>query len=311
MPVVFILLTILAAAGNEDGSHAPHGEHASADPSPLLPVGGATDEDHPQLPHLLQVGSRIFSGAEPQGEAAFDALRKLGVKTAVCVDAFRPDVETANRYGVEYVHIPIGYDHISPKAGKMLARLIDESQGRVYIHCHHGKHRGPAAAAVACIAAGEADGESALKILKAAGTSEKYPGLWRDVAGYRRPMPGEEIPKLVSTAEVDSVSSAMANADRAFDNLKQLCASGWKPLADHPDLSSANETRKLKQALEQALKQGDFGDDRRLHGWLTESVAAASQLHDAIESNKLAAATRRFTLVSESCTRCHAVYRDK
>jgi hypothetical protein len=54
---------------------------------------------------------------------------------------------------------------------KELAKAVRELEGPVYIHCHHGKHRSPAASAVACVAAGLIAPQSALAILEAAGTS--------------------------------------------------------------------------------------------------------------------------------------------
>src|SRR5690606_24259899 len=90
----------------------------------LLPEGGPTEAEFPALHNLLQVSSRIFSGGEPVGEAAFEQLEKLGVRTIVSVDGARPNIDAARRHGLRYVHIPISYDGISADAGKALARLV-------------------------------------------------------------------------------------------------------------------------------------------------------------------------------------------
>src|SRR5690606_17968735 len=120
----------------------------------------------PHLHNLLQVSETIYTGGEPKDDAAFAALAKLGVKTVVSVDGAEPNVKAARAHGLRYVHIPIGYDGVSEEAGKSLARLVRDAQGPFYIHCHHGTHRGPAAAAVACVAAGQGTGKDALAILE-------------------------------------------------------------------------------------------------------------------------------------------------
>jgi protein tyrosine phosphatase (PTP) superfamily phosphohydrolase (DUF442 family) len=99
------------------------------------------------LPNAFRVSERIYSGGNPDDERGFAALAKLGVKTAISVDGARPDVETARRFGIRYVHLPFGYDGIPKDRIAELAKCAATMQGPLYIHCHHGKHRGPAAVA--------------------------------------------------------------------------------------------------------------------------------------------------------------------
>src|SRR5262249_8775366 len=141
-------------------------------------------DDLPGLENVLQVSAGILSGGEPHGTQGFCSLARLGVKTIVSVDGARPRVEEARSSGIRYVHIPIGYEGIAEPARLALARVAREADGPVYFHCHHGRHRGPAAAAIACVAAGNASGTDALKILEVAGTGREYAGLWRDVEQY-------------------------------------------------------------------------------------------------------------------------------
>ena len=65
-----------------------------------------------------------------------------------------------------------------PEERRELAKAVRDLDGPIYIHCHHGKHRSPAGAAVACVAAGSIAPENALGILQAAGTSKEYRGLY-------------------------------------------------------------------------------------------------------------------------------------
>src|SRR5262249_15241787 len=152
----------------------------------------------------------------------FASLAKMGIRTVISVDGARPAVDAAHAHGLRYIHIPIGYDGVPTRAAAALARAVREAEGPIYIHCHHGKHRGPAAAAVACIAARNVSGIDALQILELAGTGKEYPGLWRDVVACTAPSADEKPPELVEVAEVDSLAAAMAGVDRHWDNVK-LC----------------------------------------------------------------------------------------
>ncbi len=110
----------------------------------------------------------------------------MGVRSIVSVDGAKPDVEMARAYGMRYVHLPHGYDGIPPARAESLAKAVSELQGPIYIHCHHGRHRSPAAASVACVSAGLIAADQALDVLKLAGTSKNYIGLYSSVAQATR-----------------------------------------------------------------------------------------------------------------------------
>jgi protein tyrosine phosphatase (PTP) superfamily phosphohydrolase (DUF442 family) len=283
----------------------------SADVTPeLLPEDSPTEADYPTLHNLIQVTDRIYSGAQPHGEEAFADLAKLGVKTVVSVDGARPDIEAAERRGLKYVHIPIQYSGVPEDARKALSRVADEAEGPLYVHCHHGKHRGPAAAAIVCIASGASDGKGALEILRKAGTSEGYPGLWRDVEAFTKPSPDEELPELVSVAGVGSMAAAMAKIDRARDNLRLFLAADWGVLEDHPDLVATQEARKIKEGFESALENLAEDGDKQLKTWLSESQSTAEALETAAQRQETAQATKHFEALQEACKTCHAKYRN-
>jgi hypothetical protein len=267
----------------------------------------------PHLHNLLQLTDRIYSGSEPHGEGAFAELAGLGVKVIVSVDGTRPDVEAARKYGLRYVHIPIGYDGVPEEAGLALARVVRETGAAgeaIYFHCHHGKHRGPAAAAVACIAAEAADHAAAEQVLIMAGTSRDYPGLWRDVAEYSPPPSGAQLPQLVEVARVDSIVTAMSSIDRSFDNLKLLETADWQPLADHPDLVAAQEALMLKESLFETGRNLSAGYDEEFATWLREAEIEAAALETALRTNDAAGATRALLKLDAACKQCHTKYRN-
>ena len=277
----------------------------------LLPTGEGSDAlRSSHLHNLMRVTRRLYSGGEPETGAAFAELKALGVTTVVSVDGAQPQIEMANEHGLRYVHIPIGYDGIPDEAGKSLTRLMRDVEGPIYIHCHHGRHRGPAAAAVACVASGVADGDAALEVLRRAGTSEKYGGLWRDVQQFQAPPEDAELPELVSLAQVDSLTAAMAQIDRAKDHLVQAQQAVWTTVGDHPDMVAAEEALLLREAFRETRRHvaGDY--DERFATLLAESETLAAELESAISRQEFQAADKHLKQLVESCQQCHSVYRD-
>ena len=197
----------------------------------------------------MQVTERLYSGSEPHGEEGIASLKELGVKTIVSVDGAKPAVDMARKYGMRYVHIPIGYDGVPEEAGQSLARLMREAETPIYVHCHHGKHRGPAAVAVACVAVGDMTGKEALSILVRPARAKTTRGCGTTSKRTRphRPMP--KLPELVEVAEVGSFTAAMAQVDRAFDNLKLCRDAKWTVPPDHPDLVPAQRRCCCKKAF--------------------------------------------------------------
>jgi protein tyrosine phosphatase (PTP) superfamily phosphohydrolase (DUF442 family) len=319
-----IALSLFGCAGNESNdlddveNSASAGALGESSPEPINAVpllpDGPTEADYPHLHNLLQVTDRIYSGGEPKDDQAFEELATLGVRTLVSVDGARPNLDAAQRHGLRYVHIPIGYDGISDEAGRSLARLVKEAEGPFYIHCHHGVHRGPAAAAVACIADGKADGSAALTILEKARTSKGYAGLWRDLESYRAPAPDEDLPELVSVAEVGSLVAAMALIDRASDDLKLCQAADWQAPSDHPDLAPAQAALLLNEGFRETVRQldGSNDTDEQFAAWMKEAEESAAALEAALAVTAIdrAAAHQAFGVVQAQCQRCHSAYRD-
>jgi len=271
---------------------------------------GEKPQDFPGLHNVMRVSDRILSGSEPDPEKGFETLKSLGVKTIVSVDGGKPPVARARALGLRYVHIPIGYDGVGDEARGLLARLIREATGPFYVHCHHGKHRGPAAAAVAYIAEVSCEGKEALFVLERAGTSHDYPGLWRDVENFTPPAAGANLPALVEVAQVDSMVAAMATVDRHFDNLKLLHDTGWKLLPDHPDLVPVQEALLVREGLHEAGRQLETEVEPELREWLGEAEKTAQAVEDSLKRNEHPVAKEAFKRMTESCKQCHAKYRN-
>lgn len=285
---------------------------AAAQDSQSSPAGlqEAVPKELPGLHNVHRATKIVYLGSEPHGEEAFISLKKLGITTIVSVDGATPDVELAKKHGLRYIHIPTGYDGVDEAAAKTLTRVAKEIQTPLYVHCHHGKHRGPAAAAIVCLASGTLTHDQAIALMKTAGTGKDYTGLWKDVKNFQ-PLPeNAELPPLVEVAPLDSFPAAMAQLDRNFDNLKLLKMAGWKTPTENPDLNPANEALLLQEALQECVRNLEAEREPQFREWLQQSDAMASALHRALQANDLPAADPLLNALGEKCAQCHVAFRN-
>jgi protein tyrosine phosphatase (PTP) superfamily phosphohydrolase (DUF442 family) len=285
-----------------------------------LPQPGGPAVELPGLHNVIQVSDRLYSGSSPEGDAGFESLRKLGVKTVVSVDGARPDVARAAKVGLRYVHLPIGYDGISQEQAVQLAKAVRDLPGPVYLHCHHGKHRGPAAAAVVLWCLDEkCTAAQAVAVMKRAGTDPRYSGLYAAPGALRRPTAAEldrakaEFPEA---AAVPALAQAMVRIDEHFDHLTLIKKAGWKVPKDHPDLDPPHEALQLVEHFTELARQPAVAKrPDEFRGWLGEAEGAARDLEKALralgkEMSAAAAAEQAFERSRALCARCHARYRD-
>jgi protein tyrosine phosphatase (PTP) superfamily phosphohydrolase (DUF442 family) len=276
----------------------------------------------PSLHNAHRVTDKVLSGAAPEGDDAFKALKALGVKTIISVDGAKPDVETARKFGLRYVHLPIGYDDVAPDEGRAIARAIDELPGPIYVHCHHGKHRSAAAVAVACVLNGRLKPGQAESVLRTFGTGENYKGLWASALGAR-PLDRRVLEAVTvdyrETAPVPPLAEAMVEIDQTLERLKLSEKSGWRPLDGHPDVDPPHEALQLMEKLHELGRTHDVqsrpGAFRQL---LADGEAGAQALHDSltawsrtgISGNPPAQVAAAMKTVNSSCTACHKSFRD-
>ena len=274
------------------------------------------------LPNAYRVHPKVISGGLPEGEVAFRELAVLGVKTIISVDGARPDVELARKHGMRYVHLPHGYDGIASNRATELAKAVRDLAGPIYIHCHHGKHRSPAATAVACVSAGLLDPTAALGVLTTAGTSPNYRGLYDSVETARR-IDDAVLDALAveypETADVPPMAEAMVSLEHTHDHLRAIAATGWRPPAKHPDLEPAHEALLLREHFTELLRTDEIRrQPKRIQELLDESEAASKELEDTLRAWKAQGnpppfpprIAEAFGRVSAHCATCHQQFRD-
>jgi hypothetical protein len=273
--------------------------------------------DTKHLSNAIQVQPEIISGALPEQEASFAELQALGVKTILSVDGMRPDVPMAKKFGMRYVHLPNGYDGIPPDRVLELAKAIRDLPKPIYVHCHHGKHRSPAAVAAACRTLGLITPEQALDTLKLAGTNPGFRGLFESV---RQSQPTTD--SILDSMKLDfheispvpPMAEMMVSIDLAMSELIVAKKKNW-PKWD----KSATDALMLKEHM---VELGRIEDSQArgkefqllLHESVLLSGSLENELRRAYDGKVTAdSGTKSSSLlarVEDNCVRCHEQFRN-
>lgn len=272
------------------------------------------------LHNVLQLSENIISGAEPDGPAAFAELARLGVRTILSVDGKVPDAEAAALQGMRYVHVPIQYSGITPDEQGRILKTFRELEGPFYVHCFHGVHRGPAAAALGRIAIDGAPREQALAEMRQwCGTSKKYEGLYQTVATATLP-DAEQTAALdydfAAATPMAGTAGFMVEVARPFDRIKGFAKNDWQVQADHPDLDPVNEAAILAQLLERAGEIEDSASwPHDFANWMAEAGPQAHGLHETLRAARSAGgdwdqAQIALDALAATCNACHVAHRN-
>ena len=266
--------------------------------------------------NLFQLSSRIYSGSAPEGDAGFATLAALGIKTIISVDGAKPDVEAAARFGIRYVHLPFGYDGVPTNQAMRLVKAAETLPGPVFIHCHHGQHRGPAGAATVCMAMEGWSPEQATAWLKTAGTATNYAGLYRTVAQFHPPTIDEleRVPTdFQPRVDVSPLATTMLEIDQRMDELTLIKEAGYRTPAAHPDLEPTHQSLLLHELFKELLRSPSTGKrsaDFRAQLGRAESAAAALESGwsgSPVDAEKAGAA---FKQMNNACSVCHQAFRN-
>jgi len=278
------------------------------------PTQGDAHQDEHALHNLHKLNDDFWSASEPVGEAAYAELAAIGIKTVISVDGVAPNKELADRHGIQIVHLPIGYDGIDEQRSIELAHAMATMPRPIFVNCHHGKHRGPAALCVGAIGSGDISTEQALEFMKLAKTSPKYTGLWR-AAETATPRSESELHnesiELPEKAVIEDFVEAMAEVDRLHEFLWECADNGFNAPEDHPDLapiSLAGQIHNLLRGMEDDRAVAEGG--KTFHDMLLVSRDRALEVETHLEAGDIESALGSLELLTESCSACHSDYRN-
>jgi protein tyrosine phosphatase (PTP) superfamily phosphohydrolase (DUF442 family) len=267
------------------------------------------------LKNVIRVHESLFSGALPETDASFEELKQLGIKTIMSVDGMVPNVALAKKHGMQYVHLPLGYDGISRSRAIEIAFAIRTIPKPIYLHCHHGKHRSAAAAASGCLSLGLVSRENANRVLSLAGTNPGFRGLY-DAVANASPFSDAELESsqivLSETSPVPAIAESMTSIDATFDSLKRECdrKDGINPtdcanqcllLREHyMELGRLHEVKRMPQEFHRL----------REHGETILAKLESEFRRTAVESIETKSAKDALIAIETNCKECHVQFRD-
>jgi protein tyrosine phosphatase (PTP) superfamily phosphohydrolase (DUF442 family) len=116
----------------------------------------------PGVDHLAMVDSRVWRGSAPSSVAGYEALAAAGVTTVVDLRAEPGSAEEdapITALGLQMVHLPIR-DGQTPSQTQLDAfrRIVDTSEGTVFVHCAAGVGRTGSMVAAYLVSTGQASG---------------------------------------------------------------------------------------------------------------------------------------------------------
>ncbi len=321
-PAVVIALACALALGlciSLTGAGADEAPAKPQDPPAAKPAGDAPQKvgrDVGHMHNVHEITPRFIRGSQPESESDFAELAKLGVKVVVSVDGARPDIESAHKHGIRYVHVPMGYDGPSRTEQVLLYKAFTTLEGPFFVHCHHGKHRGPAACGIGLMALESWKPADVVAEMARSGTAKKYEGLYALPAAFVKPTPEElaqcpaELPEI---APVPGFTDAMVQIDAGWERLAAVRKAGWKVPPDHPDVAPPHEATIFAERYRELARLEDVTKahaDMLKHAQTSEQ--AAWDLAKALGATPLDAATAEaaYLVIERSCTDCHKQFRD-
>ena len=281
---------------------------------PAKPDAAFKEIESKTLQHVARPSAWLISGSAPLTDAQFDELKQWGVRTVLSVDGAYPDVERAEARGMRYAHLPIGYDGIDGEQGARIARAMRDLPRPIYIHCFHGKHRGPAAAAYGLVCLDELSAERGVQFLEQMGTSHGYPGLY-GVVGQATKLDAAQIDaasaEFPSRAKVSGLVEAMVTIDRCRESVERIQKAGWTTSPEHLDLDPTHETQRLADLIA-GLRDSEAmsGRDPEFREFMTQCADDAIALAQVVAVADRAKAEVTIARVDAACLQCHASYRN-
>lgn len=274
--------------------------------------------DYPGVHNAVAYREGFISGSQPEGDAGFDTLRDMGIRTIISVDGSAPEVDKAEARGMRYIHLPIGYNGFDEERRLDLARATRDAiaSGPIYIHCHHGKHRSAGAAAAVASGLGWLTPEQGVDRMLVSGTAKNYTGLYACAANSQiiamsvlDSRPGE----YPSVSHPSNFVQAMVEIDHAMEHLKAIERAGWKVPADHPDLVPVAEAGRLADLL-RISAAGERAKSKPVEfaELLMRNSAESQTLEDLLGAPNadVQSLSAQLKIIARSCTDCHKQFRD-
>ena len=153
------------------------------------------------LPNFARVSETLYRGAQPTREG-FAELKKMGVKTVICLRANHSDRALLKGLGLNYVEIPLDtWKHTDSDVASFLSVVGDASLQPVFVHCQHGADRTGLMVSCYRMAVQGCPREAVLKELESFG----FHGVWANIRRYLKKVDPAKLVELSKKAKRPAV----------------------------------------------------------------------------------------------------------
>jgi len=158
-------------------------------------------EDVPGVKNFAKVSEILYRGEQPTAEG-FGELKKMGIKTVVCLRAFHGDSATLKGTGLRYVHLNCKAWHPEEEDVAAFLKILRDPQNQpVFVHCMHGSDRTGMMVASYRMLEQKWSSAEATAELKNFGFHE----MWDDIAKYIKNFDAERVGKAVEKCAAPEV----------------------------------------------------------------------------------------------------------
>ena len=250
--------------------------------------------------NFQQLTPNLMVGPRPSPEQ-IEELSALGIQKVISVDALPPESSLWKK-SIRVRHMPLGYRDLPKTLQLRLARELAADPVKTYVHCHHGKHRGPAAALAALRTLNQIDQAEAMVWLDRCGV--EYQGL-RDAVQDAQPESSDEIQAakpLEEVAATRSLSRLMAEIDQVWDRLEKV------PLPKDPIARTQKEDASQLVDLFRLSSESAGPVEPAYRKQMRQAIDLATELETQLQLGQDAAQMR--ATLRASCRACHRAFRD-
>lgn len=158
-------------------------------------------DDVPGVKNFAKVSDILYRGEQPTKEG-FVELKKLGVKTIVCLRTFHGDSDLLKGTGMRYVHLNCKAWHPEEEdVVAFLQILRDPANQPVFVHCMHGSDRTGMMCASYRMVEQKWTNADAVAELKNFGFHE----IWEDIVKYLNKFDTARVNKAIEKAKAPDI----------------------------------------------------------------------------------------------------------
>ena len=258
----------------------------------------STQIEHPAI-RQVDAELAVYVGGQLDG---YEELQRMGFRSVIDVDATAPP--RGKDLDLRIVHLPLRYSGITTDEARLLADAMASMDRPIYVHCHHGTNRAPAAAAVALVGIGEWTPDRGVRLLEVSGTDRAFAGLYDSVASSNVIPRDERMP-------IDQI-------DRTMEEFPVLMAGiddSWAALIEdverrRPATDVTARSAEFVDMLRVAFDADARMESESYRALANQVVVEATELEHALRGVQMNRVQILLDAVGATCTACHRQYRN-